>query len=60
MLDLSAIQNLLPWLQVLMVPAFAYIVRIDRRLGQHEVLHTVNDREHGEMKARITLLENRK
>lgn len=59
MIDFSGLAPLLPWLNILLVPALAFVIRIDRRLGQHEVLHQVNDREHTEMKQRITLLENR-
>jgi hypothetical protein len=56
-IDLSAFTAFLPWLNILIVPALAFVIRIDRRLGQHEVLHQVNDREHVEIKQRLTLLE---
>jgi hypothetical protein len=58
MIDVNQVTQFLPWLNVLMIPALAFVIRIDRRLGQHEVLHVVNDREHIEIKQRLTLLEN--
>lgn len=58
-LDLNAMAGFLPWLNILIIPALAFVIRIDRRLGQHEVLHQVNDREHAEFNRRLSALEAR-
>jgi len=44
MADLTAIIEVLPILNVLIIPALVFVVRIDRRMGQIDVLAAVNEK----------------
>ncbi len=41
---MSELQNILPLLNVLIVPALVFVVKIDRRMGQLDALSTVNEK----------------
>jgi hypothetical protein len=44
MSDMGQLMELMPILNVLIIPALVFVVRIDRRMGQLDVLNAVSDR----------------
>lgn len=59
MVDAHAIEVLMSALNVLIVPALAFVVRIDRRMGQLDVLQTEHSKDVSKLQDQFDNLNQR-